>query len=304
VLGEAIFPLARCCSAPEALFPTASCGSAPPQPYRLTKPPLARSVPSPGRLSPLPVARRSSPSPQAARSMPALPAMPRVCPDTVEASQTTPSSAHASSAAASPSAPAALRSPSLIERLQMEGLWPPSLTDDALLSPTSGAAGGAASGALPDASPASCAADSSTSGALPYASPTSGTACSASSYDSVIDDSRLREAQRLLAQMLSGAPGGGREGDVRIKRRRSSAPPLGSRIHAAASPAEAEHCGGFSPAPGFASRERSPGKVSGGTAFRREATAPALKSINGSMPHFPTPDSKLDPGTLRGGPRK
>lgn len=304
MLGEAIFPLARCCSAPEALFPTASCCSAPPQLHRLTKPPLARSVPSPGRLSPSPVARRLSPSPQAARSMPALPAMPRVCPETVEANETTPSSACAPSAAASPSAPSGLRSPSLIERLQMEGLWPPPLTDDALLSPTSGAASSAASGALPDASPTSGAADSSTSGALPDASPTSGTACSASSYNSVTEDPRLREAQRLLAQMLTGAAGGGREGDVRIKRRRSSAPPLGSRIHNAASAAEAEHCGGFSPAPGFASRERSPGKGSGGTAFRREATAPPLKPINGSMPHFPTPDSKSDPGTLRGGPRK
>lgn len=115
------------------------------------------------------------------------------------------------------------------------------------------------------------------------------------------NDPRLREAQRLLAQMLAG-DASGIEDIGRSKRRRSSAPPLGSHTRTLAA---TNRCS-LTPPPSSL-LERSPVSISGSssttTSIQGKAAVRSLKPINGSMPLFPPSELLVKPGTLRGGPR-
>jgi hypothetical protein len=193
-----------------------------------------------------------------------------------EESQLTPATANASALTESPSgvildegSPCSVGSPSLQDLLCQQGLWPPP--------------------------PAIAAADT---WSWP-ASPTRSTGPADSPAEAT--DPRLREAQRLLAQMLA-APVTRGDGFAQSKRRRASAPLLGSHRYTAVGKSSSS-----SPAIGGLICNKSPGGGSSscGPAIRREATTPPLKPINGSMPLFPPPDrdAASQPGLLRGGPR-
>lgn len=246
--AEALFPLVRCCSVPPWLL--------------LAVPPPAAQVPSPTRLSLSPARERLPPLLMAKSSemlqsaMRPLPAIPFPCSwagnvdPLPQAQQLTPQScitldtrspilAEPPQAVQSSRSPQRDMSPSL---LCEEGLWPPPST--------------------------STASDATSACDRP---PLLIKATSAPAARSQHEDPRLREAQQLLAQMFAGSEDFG----VGSKRRRSSAPPLGTRTRRTA----------FAT---LAKREATAGS-SGGARIGQETSTIRLKPLNGSMPLFPTP---------------
>lgn len=145
-------------------------------------------------------------------------------------------------------------SPNILQRLQKQGLWPP-----------------------PDV----C---NSEAWAWPAAAEKNTLNAPKGETPKASEDKRSKEAQQLLANMLTGrAP-------TEARRRHGSAPPLGSRVHDAADilsiPSPSSTTNPVCSIPTCSSKVGIHGSGSG-KASRREATAPPLRPINGSIPDFP-----------------
>lgn len=301
--GETLFPAARCCSAPPLL------------PFNV--PPAAAAVPSPRRLSPCrrlsPASAAPSPKVSSGRApspsaIPPLPAIPPSVRSPDEVSHATPELSGSISAVLESSpwnsrgSPFNSGSPTILDLIGQQGLWPPTASTTRSRSwpwPPS-----------PSKAPGGASSDPS--------SPKEG-----------CEEQRLREAQQLLAQMLAGTSGCDDIG--RSRRRTFSAPSLGrpvalalgarTRPSAAAAAAVVrsslaqQSLPALRPVSDWVAGERSPVPRATYAAAQREASTspckwqpstPSLKPINGSMPHFPNPsrDAALQPGLLRGGPRR